>query len=89
MLDAETQRRELQGVAACPSRITPTRCQFLSNPLSFNLLNRFSVTRTQFCFRQAAKATALTTRHWPLATAFLFQARSLESKEHSQMSQVW
>ncbi len=52
MLDAETQRRELSGVAPCPSRITPTRCQFLSNPLSFNLLNRFCVTRTQFCFRQ-------------------------------------
>ncbi len=52
MLDAESQRRELQGVAPCPSRITPTRCQFLSNPLSFNLLNRFSVTQTQVCFRQ-------------------------------------
>ena len=52
MLDAETQRRELQGVASCSSRITPTSCQFLSNPLSFNLLNRFSVTQTQVCFRQ-------------------------------------
>ncbi len=52
MLDAESQRRELQGVAPCPSRITPTSCQFLSNPFAFNLLNRFSVTRTQVCFRQ-------------------------------------
>ena len=62
MLDAESQRRELQGVAACPSRITPTRCQFLSNPLSFNLLNRFSVTRTQVCFRQVGPPPPTTGR---------------------------
>ena len=32
MLDAETQRRELQGVASCPSRITPQPVFLQPNP---------------------------------------------------------
>ena len=32
--------------------VIQARCQFLSNPCCFNLLNRFCVTRTQVCFRQ-------------------------------------
>ena len=32
--------------------VIQARCQFLSNPCCFHLLNRFCVTRTQGCFRQ-------------------------------------
>ena len=64
-----TRRRGLFQVSSAPALpcgsfesetgVIQARCQFLSNPCGFNLLNRFCVTRTQVCFRQAGALAAI------------------------------
>ena len=65
-----TKRRRLFQVSSTPALpcgsyesetgVIQARCQFLSNPCCFNLLNRFCVTRTQVLF-QISPAPATTT----------------------------
>ena len=53
---------QTSGAPALPGRssesetgVFQARCQFLSNPCCFNLLNWFCVTRTQICFKKGPR----------------------------------
>ena len=62
MLDAESQTPGIAGGGSVSFPDNPQKLSIPLQPLSFNLLNRFSVTRTQVCFRQVGPPPPTTGR---------------------------